>query len=91
MDKGQAIMKKHSSAHGKDDPKKDAASESGMDLASLRARSAAQFGGLQEKVEEAMKPKPHPDDIVVQCRIDGGTQYMRKFSCQSLGGLVLSR
>ncbi len=88
IDSGQEVMRKHSSEGKKGAGKGD--SEGGSGLASLKQQGADRFGNLQERVEEALRPQPHPDDIVVRCEIDGRPQFMRKFSCQSLGGRVLS-
>lgn len=92
LNAGIEIMDKHSSrpAPGSE-PAEEEKSGGKIDLAALRERGAAQFGNLQERVEDAMRPKPHPDDTVVTCVIDGGKQFMRKFSCQSLGGRVIER
>jgi hypothetical protein len=91
IDQGQEVMRKHS-RQGQEDASEGAeASEEGLNLAALKRSGTDRFGNIQERVEEAMKPERDPDDIVVRCRVEGNIQYMRKFSCQSLGGRVLSR
>lgn len=93
IDKGMAIMEHNS-------PQKKPAAESGdtkneaggkLSLAALRKTSVELFNDLSIRVEEALKKAPDPEDVVVNCVIEGRTEFTRKFDCQSRGGRVALR
>jgi hypothetical protein len=94
IDKGQEEMRKHSPAAKNDPAEKDSAVQAGkggISLTALRDRGAGVLGDLSGRVEEALQRAPDPDNIVVSCRIEGRTEFTRKFDCQSRGGRVIPR
>jgi hypothetical protein len=47
---------------------------------------SAQGGGGAPGAAPDSGPPPHPDDVLVRCKVGSTTQYMRKFDCQLRGG-----
>jgi hypothetical protein len=93
LDSGEQIMN-HNSARAKNkkpEPAQTAGNESGSTLESLRNMSSGAFGSMKEKIEEATKKEPDPSNTIVQCRVDGRTEFKRKYDCQSLGGRIVMR
>ncbi len=90
VDKGQELMKQHSpDANKVDRVEKD--DSGGISLAALRERSAGALEDISGRVEEALAAEPDPANVVVQCAIEGRTEFTRKFDCQSRGGRVIPR
>lgn len=90
IDKGQAQMKKNSPEHQKvDRVEKD--ESGGISLAALRERSAGALQDISGKVEDVLAAEPDPANVVVNCAIEGRTEFTRKFDCQTRGGQVIPR
>ena len=90
IDSGQEQMRKNS-PEGKNIARVEKDAEGGISLAALRERSAGAIEGISGRVEEALAKEPDPSNVVVQCAIDGRTEFTRKFDCQTRGGRVISR
>jgi len=90
LDKGQAQLRKHSPDGGKvDRVEKD--ESGGISLAALREKSVGAIEDIQGRVEEALAPEPDPENVIIQCAIEGRSEFTRKFDCQSRGGRVIPR
>jgi len=83
---GEHIMDSHSSRKPGAAAKPSAEEPSGLTLAAFRSRGSETLGGLQEKLDDAMKKEPDPDNTIIKCQVDGELRFTRKFDCQSLGG-----
>ena len=86
IDKGMAMLKKHSPPSNKQGEKVEG--DSGLSFAALRERGQNALGDLSVKVEEAMAKAPDPANVVITCETEGRTEYTRKFDCLSRGGRV---
>lgn len=86
IDKGQETMRKHSPQKKVEDVKVEP--DDSMSFAALRERGMDALGSLSGRVEEALQTEPDPDNIVVNCDIEGRVEFTRKFDCQSRGGRI---
>jgi hypothetical protein len=99
IDSGQEIMDQHFSkgTRGKGAAGAPAAPEEKPEDAGILARvrgwwdaKQAQGGGKAGKPGNQpvadSGPPPHPDDVLVRCKVGSTTQFMRKFDCQLRGG-----
>ena len=46
----------------------------------------ASDSGSRHRAEEPSGPPPDPENVLVECTLDGRVQFMRKFDCQLRGG-----
>jgi hypothetical protein len=92
IDQGQKVMDQHygkarqnqKAAQAAEAPpaEKPGAAEPGMlDRARAWWEAKRAAGG-----ESDTGPGPDPEDVLVRCKLGGGTQFMRKFDCQLRGG-----
>lgn len=101
IDQGQEVMEQH---YGKAREAKEAAeaAKSGKPLPAAKPEDpgvlarvrgwwdakSAQGGGGKSGAAQDSGPPPHPDDVLVRCKVGSTTQFMRKFDCQLRGGKV---
>ena len=86
---GEQIMESHSAGKPSAAPAPGAEEPSSLTIASLRDRGNEAFGGLKNKLDEAMEKEPDPDNTILKCQVDGRVRFTRKFDCQAMGGRVL--
>ena len=65
--------------------------ETEFTLAALKQRGSELMEEVSEKVEEAIKGEPNPENVVVTCMVELRTEFMRRFDCEARGGKVLVR
>jgi hypothetical protein len=90
IDQGQQVMDQHygkgrrgkAAAAAPAEPQPPTKPEPGLlDRARAWWEAKRASGG-----ESDTGPEPHPEDVLVRCRLRGGVQFTRKFDCQLRGG-----
>ncbi len=91
IDNGMDIMDEHAAAPKAKKPVEapagESASDDGWQFASMKDQASEWWRNALE--EEP--PEPDPNDIIVQCRIDGGIRFTRKSDCELRRGRMVSR